>query len=71
MCTLIPNNAFDGCENVKKVVIGKGVMNIGKNAFLGLKNIEEIVYMGSSKDFEKINVDETNNVYLEKITFSN
>ena len=40
--TVIPENAFYGCENLETVVIKEGVTTIGKSAFRSCKNITRI-----------------------------
>ncbi len=45
----IPENAFNGCINIKKVIIGDGVNSIGNNAFAGCSGIANIAIPGSLK----------------------
>ena len=46
--TYIENNAFKGNKKLKKVVIGKYVTKIGKNAFLNCKKLKQITFKGTS-----------------------
>ena len=39
----IPNNAFYGCADINKIIIGDGVTSIGNDAFNGCTSLEEIV----------------------------
>lgn len=40
--TAIADNAFKGNKKIKKVIIGKNIITIGKNAFNGCKNLQTI-----------------------------
>ena len=46
--TAIENNAFKKNTKLKKVVIGKNVQTIGKNAFSGDKNLKNITIKSTS-----------------------
>ncbi len=47
--------AFKGCETLKKVKLGKTITTIGAKAFANLENLEEIIFLSTSKDGIKVN----------------
>lgn len=44
----IPNNAFEGCKNLKKVTLKMGISSIGDYAFKGCENLEEFKINGEA-----------------------
>ncbi len=58
--TSIPEQAFYNCYHLTDVVIADSVTHIGKEAFTSCPNIQNVYYMGSEADWEKIVVDEGN-----------
>ena len=53
-------NAFSDCNHLERVILPTSVKAIGNSAFYGCKNLEVISYLGSSSDFEKIDIDTKN-----------
>jgi hypothetical protein len=50
----IPENAFSGLRNLKKVILPETVKEIGKNAFKSCKNLEEINFNAGIKCDKKL-----------------
>ena len=50
----VAKNAFNGCDNLTKVTLGKTITTIGVKAFADLESLSEIVFNSKSKDGIKI-----------------
>lgn len=68
--TKIGSWAFDACRALKTVVIPKSVTEIGKECFYGCNSLEDILYLGTSADWEKVSVGENNSKLTEKLRFA-
>ena len=62
--TLIGDNVFYDCVSLETVTIGKGVETIGYNAFFDCTNITDVFYNGTQTEWNKIFIDEGNEVLL-------
>lgn len=63
----IHKHAFMKCTSLKKVYIGKGVKRIEEYAFGSCLSIEKIVYNGTKKDWEQINISQFGNEVLSRV----
>ncbi len=66
----IGQNAFYGCESVKEVTIFKCVEKVCYASFLSCKYLKSVIYLGSKKEWKKIDFTKENkNLLKAKITF--
>ena len=54
--TKIPERAFESCNFIETVIISDNIEYIGANAFRDISDAANIYYMGTSEDWEKINL---------------
>jgi len=52
----IPDAAFKGCTNLKRLTIPKNVKKIGQDVFAGCDSLEDVYYEGTREDWEKIEI---------------
>lgn len=52
----IPDAAFKGCTNLKRLTIPKNVKKIGQDVFAGCDSLEDVYYEGTKEDWEKIEI---------------
>ena len=60
----ICNGAFSSCSNLNSIMIPKGVTEIEYSAFSGAGSLTDVYYEGSSEEWEKITVNESNEELL-------
>lgn len=66
----IASYAFYGCESVKEVTIFKCVEKVCYASFLSCKYLKSVIYLGSKKEWKKIDFTKENkNLLKAKITF--
>lgn len=56
----IESNAFEGCQVLDTIVIGKGLEYIGEDAFNDLLELDKIYYTGTESDWKTIDIDKSN-----------
>ena len=52
----IPEGAFKGCANLKRLTIPKNVKKIGRDVFAGCVSLEDVYYEGTMEQWEKIEI---------------
>ena len=52
----IPDAAFKGCTNLKRITIPKNVKKIGHDTFAGCDSLEDVYYEGTMEQWEKIGI---------------
>ena len=52
----IPEGAFRGCKNLKRVTIPKRVKKIGRDVFAGCDSLEDVYYEGTMEEWKKIEI---------------
>lgn len=52
----IPEGAFRGCKNLKRITIPKRVKKIGHDVFAGCDSLEDVYYEGTMEEWEKIEI---------------
>ena len=58
--TKISLMAFNGCTNIKNVVLNDGITEIGKYAFRDCTGLESVYYQGAAVDWSDINILDNN-----------
>ena len=72
---LLPDNIFEGCKNLEKIILPKDLKKIGESAFYGCEELREIEIAASVNSIgvaafggcNKINIriDENNEIYSD------
>ena len=52
----IPEGAFRGCKNLKRITIPKRVKKIGRDVFAGCDSLEDVYFEGTMEEWEKIEI---------------
>lgn len=52
----IPEGAFAGCKNLRRITIPKKVRYIGEGTFAGCENLTDIYYEGTREEWEQIKI---------------
>jgi len=52
----IPEGAFRGCKNLKRITIPKHVKKIGRDVFAGCDSLEDVYFEGTMEEWEKIEI---------------
>lgn len=52
----LPDGAFKGCANLKRLTIPKNVKMIGRDVFAGCVSLEDVYYEGNMEQWEKIKI---------------
>lgn len=52
----IPDGAFRGCKNLKRVTIPGFVKKIGRDVFAGCDSLEDVYFEGTKEEWEKIEI---------------
>lgn len=52
----LPDGAFKGCANLKRLTIPKNVKKIGRDVFAGCVSLEDVYYEGTMEQWEKIEI---------------
>lgn len=52
----IPEGAFRGCKNLKRITIPKRVKKIGCDVFAGCDSLEDVYFEGTMEEWEKIEI---------------
>lgn len=52
----LPDAAFKGCTNLKRLTIPKNVIKIGRDVFAGCVSLEDVYYEGTIEQWEKIEI---------------
>ena len=52
----IPDAAFSGCINLKRITIPKSVKKIGPGVFADCNSLEDVYYEGTSEDWAKVEI---------------
>ena len=52
----LPNAAFKGCTNLKRLTIPKNVKEIGRDTFAGCVSLEDVYYEGAMEQWEKVEI---------------
>lgn len=58
--TEIPSRCFECCVNIKEITIPETVTAIRNNAFFNCENLEKIVFAGTMKQWDNINISSGN-----------
>ena len=64
----LEDRALLGLREVKNIEIPNSVKNIGKFVFYDWKNDQTITFLGTMEEWNKINIDSSNNYYLGQVT---
>ena len=64
----LEDRALLGLIEVKNIEIPNSVKNIGKFVFYDWKNDQTITFLGTMEEWNKINIDSSNNYYLGQVT---
>lgn len=59
--TEISNYTFSGCTSLKNITLPKTIATIGLSAFGNCDNLEQVNFMGSKSEWEKIDIETFNN----------
>lgn len=62
--TFIDEYAFDSCSGLTNIIIGNEVRHISYSVFSGCENFKNIYYKGTPMDWDKISIDNSNEVLL-------
>lgn len=65
--TSIGDNTFMWCSSLKSITIPSKITEIGYSAFDGCKLLDTVNYKGSKEQWEKINIDSSDNAILKNI----
>ena len=60
----IEHSLFFYCSSLEGIYIPKGIKAIEKNAFFDCDRLRKIYYEGSEEDWNRIEIDDSNNYYL-------
>ena len=52
----VPDAAFRGCKNLKRITIPKGVRRFGEDVFSGCDSLEDVYYEGTKEEWEKVEI---------------
>ena len=52
----LPDAAFKGCTNLKRLTIPKNTIKIGRDTFAGCDSLEDVYYEGTIEKWEKIEI---------------
>lgn len=52
----IPEGAFQGCKNLRRLTIPKQVRKIGRDVFAGCDSLEDVYFEGTKEEWEKIEI---------------
>ena len=52
----VPDGAFRGCKNLKRITIPKGVRRFGEDVFSGCDSLEDVYYEGTKEEWEKVEI---------------
>ena len=58
----IPEGAFAGCRNLKRITIPKNVSVIYKDTFKDCENLTDVYYEGTLNDWDKIRIDDSERI---------
>ena len=52
----VPDGAFRGCKNLRRITIPKGVRRFGEDVFAGCDSLEDVYYESTKEEWEKIEI---------------
>ena len=67
--TSIGDSAFQGCSNIEKLIIGKGVKSVSRYAFYNCDSLSDVFYNGNVEDWLNIQFDEDTYFKFKTIYF--